>query len=87
MSKEEIFRKIEETLALGGTGILMQGGMNPNLRIDYYEDLLRSIRERYDIHLHCFSPPEIVVLAKLIRWTAMLALSPSIRFRAEVPRF
>ena len=65
LPKEEIFRKIEETLQLGGTGILMQGGMNPDLKIDYYEDLLRSIRERYDIHLHCFSPPEIVVLAKL----------------------
>ena len=74
LSKEEIFRKIEETLALGGTGILMQGGMNPNLRIDYYEDLLRSIRERYDIHLHCFSPPEIVVLAKLSKLSVREAI-------------
>jgi len=65
LPKEEIFKKIEETLAVGGTGILMQGGMNPDLKIDYYEDLLRSIRERYPIHLHCFSPPEVVVLAKL----------------------
>jgi len=64
-SKAELFEKIEETLALGGTGILMQGGMNPELKIEYYEDLLRSIRERYEIHLHCFSPPEIVVLARL----------------------
>lgn len=67
--KEEIFQKIEETLALGGTGILMQGGMNPDLKIEYYEDLLRSIRSRYRIHLHCFSPPEIVVLAKLSKLT------------------
>lgn len=65
LSHDEIFRKIEETLALGGTGILMQGGMNPDLKIDYYEDLLRAIRGRYRVHLHCFSPPEIVVLAKL----------------------
>ncbi len=65
LNKEEIFRKIEETIELGGTGILMQGGMNPDLKIEYYEDLLRSIRERYSIHLHCFSPPEIVVLARL----------------------
>ncbi len=69
LPKEEIFRKIEETLAVGGTGILMQGGMNPDLKIDYYEDLLRSIRDRYPIHLHCFSPPEVVVLAKLSKLT------------------
>ncbi len=67
LEKEEIFRKIEETIELGGTGILMQGGMNPDLKIDYYEDLLQSIRVRYKIHLHCFSPPEIVVLARLSR--------------------
>lgn len=74
LSHEEIYRKIEETQALGGTGILMQGGMNPDLKIDYYEDLLRSIRERYDIHLHCFSPPEIVVLAKLSKITVREAI-------------
>ncbi len=62
---ETIFKKIEETIALGGTGILMQGGMHPELKIDYYEDLLSAIRERYSIHLHCFSPPEVVVLARL----------------------
>lgn len=71
---ESIFRKIEETIALGGTGILMQGGMHPKLKIDYYENLLRSIRERYSIQLHCFSPPEIVVLARLSRLTFKEAL-------------
>jgi len=65
LSREQIFRKVEETIALGGTGILMQGGMNPELKIDYYEDLLHALKSRYSIHLHCFSPPEIVVLAKL----------------------
>ncbi len=65
LPQEEIFQKIEETIELGGTGILMQGGMHPKLKIDYYEDLLRAIRQRYRIHLHCFSPPEIVVLARL----------------------
>jgi cyclic dehypoxanthinyl futalosine synthase len=54
-----IFKKIEETLALGGTGVLMQGGHHPDLGIDYYEDLFRSIRARYPIHLHALSPPEI----------------------------
>ena len=65
LSLETIFQKIEETIAQGGTGILMQGGMHPDLKIDYYEDLLSAIRERFAIHLHCFSPPEIVVLARL----------------------
>jgi cyclic dehypoxanthinyl futalosine synthase len=69
LPKDVIFKKIEETLALGGTGILLQGGMNPELKIDYYEDLLSSIRSKYEIHLHCFSPPEIVVLAKLSKLT------------------
>ncbi|MEE8349460.1 MAG: cyclic dehypoxanthinyl futalosine synthase [Acidobacteriota bacterium] len=71
---ETIFKKIEETVALGGTGILMQGGMHPDLKIDYYENLLRSIRERYQIHLHCFSPPEIVVLARLSKITIREAI-------------
>jgi cyclic dehypoxanthinyl futalosine synthase len=62
---EEILKKVDETVALGGTGILMQGGMNPALKIDFYENLLRSIRAHSNIDLHCFSPPEIVVLAKL----------------------
>ena len=44
LSFDTILHKIEETIALGGTGILMQGGLNPDLRIDYYEDLLRSIK-------------------------------------------
>ncbi|MFQ5426071.1 MAG: CofH family radical SAM protein, partial [Gaiellales bacterium] len=54
-----IFKKIEETLAIGGTGLLMQGGHHPDLGIDYYEDLFRSIKARYPIHLHALSPPEI----------------------------
>ena len=54
-----IFKKIEETLAIGGTALLMQGGHHPDLGIDWYEDLFRSIKERYPIHLHALSPPEI----------------------------
>ncbi len=65
LSKEEIFQRIEDTMAAGGTGILMQGGLNPYLKVDFYEDLLRSIRERYPIHLHCFSPTEVVHIAKV----------------------
>jgi cyclic dehypoxanthinyl futalosine synthase len=59
LPKPVIFRKIEETLALGGTGLLMQGGHHPDLGIDFYEDLFRSIKSRYPIHLHALSPPGI----------------------------
>lgn len=60
-----IYKKIEETLALGGTGILMQGGVHPDLKIDYYERLLSGIKERFEIHCHCFSPPEILNIARV----------------------
>ena len=59
LSEDEIFRKIEETIAHGGTQILMQGGLHPKLSIDYYVDLLQAIKNRYNIHIHSFSPPEI----------------------------
>jgi len=64
-----IHKKIEETLALGGTGILMQGGVHPDLKIDYYERLLAGIKERFKIHLHCFSPSEILNIARVSKLT------------------
>ncbi|MBF0210143.1 MAG: dehypoxanthine futalosine cyclase [Desulfamplus sp.] len=64
ISKESLYQKIEETIALGGTQILLQGGMNPNLDLDYYLDLLQFIKKNFDIHIHGFSPPEISWLAK-----------------------
>lgn len=65
LSHEEIGRKIEETLALNGTGILMQGGVHPDLPLSYYQELLRFIRESYpEIHVHAFSPPEVKFVAK-----------------------
>jgi cyclic dehypoxanthinyl futalosine synthase len=63
--KEVIFQKIQETIDLGGTGILMQGGLHPELKIEWYEDLLRSIKQKFDIWCHCFSAPEIVNIAKV----------------------
>ncbi|OHB45349.1 MAG: dehypoxanthine futalosine cyclase, partial [Planctomycetes bacterium GWE2_41_14] len=65
ISKNSLFRKIEETLALGGKQILMQGGLHPSLKLDFYTDLLESIKSKYDIHIHAFSPPEIVHFSKL----------------------
>jgi cyclic dehypoxanthinyl futalosine synthase len=60
LSREELFRKIEETLALGGDQILLQGGMNPDLDLAWCENLLRDIKQRFPtINIHGFSPPEI----------------------------
>jgi len=63
LSRDELFRKIDETVALGGTQILLQGGLHPELDIDYYCDLLSTIKGRYAINVHGFSPPEISYLA------------------------
>lgn len=64
LNKDEIFQKIEETISLGGTQILLQGGINPELGIDYYVDLLKSIKERFPVNIHGFSPPEIAYLSE-----------------------
>jgi cyclic dehypoxanthinyl futalosine synthase len=75
LPKPVIFKKIEETLALGGTGLLMQGGHHPDLGIDYYEDLFRSIKARYRIHLHALSPPEIQHISRRSKLTIPETLS------------
>ncbi len=64
LSREELGRKIEETKALGGTQILLQGGLHPDLPLEFYEDMLMFIRGR-GIHCHGFSPPEIIHFSKL----------------------
>jgi cyclic dehypoxanthinyl futalosine synthase len=69
LPKPVIFKKIEETLAIGGTGLLMQGGHHPDLGIDYYEDLFSSIKARYPIHLHALSPPEVQHIARRSKLT------------------
>jgi cyclic dehypoxanthinyl futalosine synthase len=69
LPKPVIFKKIEETLAIGGTALLMQGGHHPDLGIEFYEDLFRSIKERYRIHLHALSPPEIQHIARRSKLT------------------
>ena len=65
LSDEEIFRKIEDGIARGVTGILLQGGDHPELKIDYYEALLRNVKERYRVDCHCFSASEITNLAQV----------------------
>jgi len=63
---ETIYEKIQEMVEMGGTGVLLQGGLHPDLRIEFYENMLRSIHERFpQIHLHCFSAPEITCIAEV----------------------
>jgi cyclic dehypoxanthinyl futalosine synthase len=69
LPKPVIFKKIEETLAIGGTALLMQGGHHPDLGVDYYEDLFSSIKARYRIHLHALSPPEVQHIARRSKLT------------------
>ena len=66
LSHQAIFEKIQETLDLGGTGILMQGGLHGDLKIEWYEELLRAIKGRFPrLHLHCFSAPEVLNIAEI----------------------
>src|SRR4030081_3742244 len=63
---EELFRKIDETIAVGGVQVLMQGGHNPDLPLTGYEDLFRAIKARYpEFKLHALSPPEVIHISRL----------------------
>src|SRR3954467_7020127 len=63
---DEIFRKIDETIEVGGVQLLLQGGHNPDLPLTWYEDLFRAIKERYPaFKLHALSPPEVIHLSRL----------------------
>jgi cyclic dehypoxanthinyl futalosine synthase len=63
---DELFRKIDETIAVGGVQLLMQGGHNPDLPLTWYEDLFRAIKARYpSFKLHALSPPEVIHISRL----------------------
>ncbi len=61
---EEIISKVNEAVKLGATQILIQGGLNPDLPIEYYENLLRQVKKRFKVQMHAFSPPEVVHISK-----------------------
>lgn len=70
LTQEEILRKVGEMVAAGGIEILLQGGLNPRLRIEWYEELLRAIKQEfgaYGVILHAFSPAEIIYIARISR--------------------
>jgi cyclic dehypoxanthinyl futalosine synthase len=65
---EEIFRKIDETIALGGGQLLLQGGHNPDLPLEWYEDLFRTVKQKYPaFKLHALSPPEVIHASRMSR--------------------
>ena len=64
LSQEEIEEKITETIELSGTQVMLQGGVNPDLKIDYYTKMFVEIKRRFNIRIHSLSPPEIVHIAE-----------------------
>jgi cyclic dehypoxanthinyl futalosine synthase len=70
LSFEQIGQKIDETKAMGGVQILIQGGHNPYIKFEWYLSLMRYIKEHHPIHIHGFSPSEIDFFAKLYRMDA-----------------
>ncbi len=75
IARDELYRKIEETIDLGGDQILLQGGMHPDLAIDWYEDLVRDIRQRFPrVNVHGFSPTEIEHIAQVSRLSTLEVL-------------
>lgn len=76
ISTELLYEKVQETLDLGGTRILLQGGHHPDLRISFYTDMLRGLKERFpQVELNAFSPPEIAHIADLEGMTFKEVLS------------
>lgn len=65
LSEQEIHEKVDDAVRLGATQILMQGGLHPGLDISYYERLIKGIKERFPVHMHSLSPPEIVHISKV----------------------
>lgn len=70
LSREQLLKKVEETVALGGNQILMQGGLHPKFKIDWYEELLRDIKTSFpEVNVHGFSPPELHHFTKVNNMT------------------
>ena len=65
LSYDEILKKVEEAVKCGATQILLQGGLNPDLGIEWFEKLFMEIKRRFKVHIHSLSPPEILFLSKI----------------------
>ena len=76
LPRDVLLRKIEETVALGGNQILMQGGLHPSFQLDWYEELLRDIKQSFpQVNVHGFSPPEIHHFTKVNKLSLQEVLS------------
>ncbi|GAB4339268.1 MAG: cyclic dehypoxanthinyl futalosine synthase [Candidatus Abyssubacteria bacterium] len=75
ISRRELAQKIRETVELGGTQILLQGGLHPDLRLQFYCDMLRFMKREFAVHIHGFSPPEIIHFARLNGMTVAETIS------------
>src|SRR5215510_5456101 len=73
LSKAELASKIEETIALGGRQLLLQGGLHPDLGIEYYEELFRWMKATYPIWIHGLSPAEVKHICKVSNLTTLEA--------------
>ena len=81
---DEVFRKIDETIAVGGVQLLLQGGHTPDRPVSWYEDLFRAIKERYpSFKLHALSPPEVIHLTRTSRLTVAEVIEVFIVAHAE----
>jgi cyclic dehypoxanthinyl futalosine synthase len=70
LSREQLLEKVDETVALGGNQILMQGGLHPKFKIEWYEELLRDIKNSFpEVNVHGFSPPELHHFTKVNNMT------------------
>ncbi len=75
LQRDVLLKKIEETVALGGDQILMQGGLHPKLSIEWYEELLQDIKRHFpQVNIHCFSPPEIHHFTKISKLPLQVVL-------------
>lgn len=79
LSQEEIENKVAETIKLSGTQVMLQGGINPDLKIDFYTKMFSEIKKRFNIRIHSLSPPEIVHVAESAGLSISEALKELIR--------
>lgn len=64
LGQDEINKKVAETIELSGTQVMIQGGINPDLNIDYYTNMFREIKKKFTVRIHSLSPPEIIYLSE-----------------------
>ncbi len=84
LTRDELHQKVRELVDIGGTQILLQGGMNPQLPLSFYEDMLRELKDVFpNTHLHAFSPPELVELVAVAEVDDFPSTDP--RHSADLP--